>query len=535
MTAASADQATPAPLPRRAAATVLGRRARALSARAPFLVSVAAGMLGFAWMAWLGWRRAEGLATNAFDQAYFQQLVWSIGHGGGFHSSFNPGDFLGLHFSPLLVMPAVIELAWPDARLLTLLQALALGAAVPAAYLLLRAVLGRARGATWLALALAAPLPIWPVMQQQVRADFHTEALALPLELLAGWAGLTRRPGLMFALAAVALLAKEDQVYPVAIIGLLVAARAPGRLRVGRRPVAGPRRLGLVLVALAITWGIAVFGIVKPFLRAGVTYDTDRYYAWLGGGPGVVNTFLTRTDEVVAALTRPAGWIVVAWLVLGVGGLALLRPRWLLLVTPPLVAHLLSRQGPQHDVLLQYGLLLVVPVVVAAALGGRRLLALIGRWGRRWARWRASRRTPPAVPDRRPTGGVAHRRLLAVIAAPALVAALQAGSVPPFSSHELGFWSRPATVDQLRAVAARVPEDATLSVDWGLASAVASRPSLRLLPYEDPGAWVLVDEHPYVTGYFRWADRPAFEAALERSGRPLIVDDGRFRLWGPVP
>ncbi len=364
-------------------AGIARRRTAALTGSLPLLVAVVAGIGGSAWMAWLGWRRAEALTTNAYDQAYFQQLVWSIGHGHGFHSSFNPGDFLGLHFSPLLVVPAFLELAWPDARLLTLLQAAALGAAAPAAFLLVRAVLGRSRAAAWLAISLAAPLPIWPVMQQQVRAGFHTEALALPLVLLAGWAGLTRRTALMFAAALLALLAKEDQVFPVAVIGLLVAARAPGRLR------ARPRRDGLLLVGVAVAWGIVVFGLVKPFLRAGVTYDTDVYYAWLGGGLGIVDALFARTDAVAAALTRPAGWIVAAWLVAGLGGLGLLRPRWLLLVVPPLVAHLLSTQGPQHDVLLQYGLLLIVPAVVAAALGGRRLLALLAGTGRR-ARQRTS-------------------------------------------------------------------------------------------------------------------------------------------------
>jgi Predicted membrane protein (DUF2079) len=545
MTAGSARRAASAASLRPATAL---SRARARAMPIPFLLSAAAGFAGFAWMAWLGWRRAEGLATNAFDQAYFQQLVWSIGHGHGFHSSFNPGDFLGLHFSPLLIVPAVVEVAWPDARVLTILQAVALGATAPAAFLLIRAVLGPGRGAAWLAMALATPLPIWPIMQQQVRADFHTEALALPLELLAGWAGLTRRTGLMFALAAVALLAKEDQVYPVAVIGLLVAARAPGRLlapgrpptggpwRPGARLRTGPRRNGLVLASLAITWGIAVFGVVKPFFRAGATYDTDRYYAWLGGGLGVVNTLIDRTDVIGAALTRPAGWIVVAWLMAGLGGLALLRPRWLALVLPPLVAHLLSTQGPQHDVLQQYGLLLVVPAVVAAALGGRRSLALLGRWRRRWARSRAGRGSAPAS-DHGPNGRLRAGRpwAFAIFAAPALVAAVVAGSVPPFSGLEPGFWDRPAAIDQLRAVAARVPEDAVLSVDWDLASAVASRPSLELLPYDDPAAWVLVDQHPYVTGYFRWADRDALADALEVSGRPLLVDDGRFRLWGPVP
>ncbi|MEJ7696359.1 MAG: DUF2079 domain-containing protein [Candidatus Limnocylindrales bacterium] len=66
---------------------------------------------------------------------------WSVSQGYGFRSSFNPGDFLGLHFSPLLVVPAALQVVWPDARLLSLLQVIALGLAVPAAFLFVRAVL----------------------------------------------------------------------------------------------------------------------------------------------------------------------------------------------------------------------------------------------------------------------------------------------------------------------------------------------------------------------------------------------------------
>lgn len=502
--------------------------AAAWSRALPFMLVAAAGLAGFAWMAILGLRKADGLATSAFDQAYFQQLVWSIGSGRGFHSSFNPGDFLGLHFSPLLVVPAVVEVAWSDARVLTLLQAAALGASAPAAFLFLRAVLGRARRASWLAAALAAPLPIWPIMQQQIRADFHTEALALPLVLLAGWAGLTRRSALMFCAAAVALLAKEDQVYPVAVIGLLVAARAPGRLR------ARPRRAGLLLVGAAVAWGVAVFGIVKPLFRAGVTYDTDSYYAWLGGGLGVLRVPFERTDELIAVLSRPAGWIVALWLVLGLGGLGFLRPRWLLLLVPPLIVHLLSSQIPQQQIVLQYGLLLVVPALVGAGLGGRRLLTIFAAWRRRGRR-------RPATPDatgRSATAPGPRRKgrvwPLVLFVVPALVAAVQAGAVPPFSDVQRGFWERPAAIDRLRAVAALAPDDAVLSVDWGLASAVASRPHLEVLPFDAAGAYILVDRQPFVTGRFPWTDRAAFIARIESSDRPLLRDDGRFRLWGPL-
>lgn len=508
-----------------------GRRGPETGSWPALLVTLAAGG-GSAWWAYLSLRRADGLATAAFDQAYFQQLVWSVANGSGLRSSFNPGDFLGLHFSPILVLPAALQALWPDARLLSLLQVAALGLAVAAAFLFLRAVLHPSRLAGWVAAALTVPLIVSPIYQQQLRADFHPEALALPLVLLAGWAGLTRRPVVLYVAALIALTAKEDQVYSVAVMGLLVAARGAGSWR------HGARRHGLALVAMAAGWAVAVFGVVKPALRAGVTYDTDGYYAWLGQGLDIARVPFEQTDALIEALTRPAGWLVVGWLIVSMGGLALVRPRWLLLVGPPLVAHLLSRQIPQQQVALQYGLLLVVPALVASGLGARRLLAHVaGRQRRRRCRFRSAparplRRAPHRLARRVPAG-LALTLALALVPAMGLGAAIAAGSVPPFSSVQARFWDRPAAIDRVRAIAASVPHDAPLATDWGMASALAGRPRILVLSALTDDAYVLLDADPWVSGSVPWATRTALIADLPTSGRTRLIDDGRFSLWSP--
>src|SRR5258708_1357222 len=119
---------------------------------------------------------SDGRLLPAYGTAFFQQVVWTRGPGGGFASGFFPASLLGLHMEPLLVVPALLERAWPDARLLGVLDAVALGAAAPAAYLFLDALLGRPGG--WLAAALAAPVPLWAETQWAAWAGFHTEALA---------------------------------------------------------------------------------------------------------------------------------------------------------------------------------------------------------------------------------------------------------------------------------------------------------------------------------------------------------------------
>ena len=87
-------------------------------------------------------RRAQALGLPAYDSAFFEQVVWNLGHGRGFSApGFYPADFLSLHFSPLLALPAFLELAWPDPRLLILLHALALAVSAPAAFLFATVIL----------------------------------------------------------------------------------------------------------------------------------------------------------------------------------------------------------------------------------------------------------------------------------------------------------------------------------------------------------------------------------------------------------
>lgn len=471
-----------------ALAATLGRAA----ARPSVLVGVA-GAVGLGWLGFMLLRRADGLAVGAYDLAFFQQVVWNAGHGAGFTSSFNEGGFLGLHFSPLLAVPVALELAWADARLLSLLHAAALAATGPATYLLLRAALRPSAAAPWLAAGLAIPLPFWLAMQEAARADFHTEALALPLALLAGWAGLSGRILPFWALAFAALLAREDQAYTVAVIGILVAARARGRL------FGTPRIHGVLACVVAAAWLPLTFGILMPVLRDGAALDTGGRYVWLSEADFA---------EVGLALVRQSGWLAAGGMVASVAALPLLAPRWALLALPPLAANLLSRHDPQPQLGLQYGLLLIVPLVVAAAMGGRRLLVV----------WRRQRHAP----------------LLLLAGGPAIGLALLLGSLPPALSADPIAFERAPALERLHAVIDAIPVSAPLAVDDNLASALASRPRISIVPEAPVDAYLLLDRQPLLAGHIDVTGRASLIDEVASTGRPLLADDGRFQVWGPV-
>jgi uncharacterized membrane protein len=435
--------------------------------------------------AWYGWvlvRRDGMLLARAYDQAFFQAVVWNAGHGGGFRSGYWPASFLGLHFSPLLAAPAAMELVWADPRLLSALHALAIAAMAPAAYLLLSAMLPPVPAARPLAAALAAGLPLSLLLQRAAIAGFHPEATGIVAALLAGWAGLRGRHASMAVLAVVALAAREDLAYALLVVALALAA-------LGRRPA------GLLLAAGAGVWAAVVVGAVMPALRAGTDSQLSGYYAWLP---------TASAAQVLSALAQPAGWLAALAAVVGLCGLPLLRPWWLLAALPPLLGDLLSRHDPQPALQLQYGLPLVVPLVVAAGFGARALLA---------SRWRIG------------------PRAAWLVGLPA-VAVVVLG--PPAARGWVPATPVPGALAAVRSCAAAVPAAAPLAADDAAASAVAARRRLVDLGAADDRAWLLVDRMGDQPGYVDRDRRARVLASLPGGRRRVGCAGPRFELWSAV-
>jgi uncharacterized membrane protein len=426
-----------------------------------------------AWYGSLLLARDAGLATFGYDQAFFQQLVWNLDHGHWFVSSFSPGSFLALHFEPLLALPALVELVWPDPRALSLLAAVSVAGLGPAAFLFLRALTGR----PGLAAALAAPLPLWPALQEAARAGFHPETMGVGLALVAGWAALRGRPLLCWCLAFLALGAKEDQAWNVLVIGLAVASQP------------ATRRVGLRLAGLSIVWGLMITGVVMPILRAGQHLDTDSYYGWLvGSSPGAI----------LDALTVSGGWLAVVVMVACAGGLPLLRPAWLALAAPPLLADLLSAHDPQSLLHLQYALPLVVPVLVAAAMAARN---------------------------------VHVGRLLPVLALPPAILALALGSLPPSHGANHEPFQRPPALARLEVCVRGLASDAPIAADDPLLATLSSRQNIRELTAGKPNDYLVIDREARLPGYVVLADR---NRVLSELNRLVLCDDGRFLVLGPT-
>jgi uncharacterized membrane protein len=450
----------------------------------PAVLPWAAALAAFLLVAWTLFERAAALEVPAYDTAFFEQVVWNLGHGRGFQSGYFSANFLGLHFEPLLVVPALLERIWPDTRLLSLLEAAGIALTAPAGYLFLRRLLGDRRGAQIASVALAAPLPLWLALQDAAGAGFHPESMALPLLLLAGWAGLRGRMAWCWILVAIAICAKEDQAYAVLVLGLLLVRR-------GSHP-----RHGAVMAGLAVAWAGVLELWLMPMLRGSVRSDIASYYAWLHHPTPAL---------LLQHLAAPAGWVGFAAIVASMAGLPLLRPGWLALAAPPLLGSLLSDHSPQPALHLQYGLPLVMPVFVAGGLGLERLLDT--------ERFRFLRSQPA----------------LAALCVPALLIGGLWG--PMVRGHPA---LAPSLLGQLDSCSAAIPASAPVATDDDVAAPLAARPWEVPLTWAGPSDWIVVDTEAKPPQYVDAQARTALLAHLAAGGRRLVCRQGRFEVWTPA-
>jgi len=452
-------------------------------------IPIAAAILGFAWTFHGTLQRLNGMASPAWDFAYDQQVVYNTWHGLGFYTSFARANFLGIHFEPVLFLLGAIEWVWPNPTVLLIASSAGLAATAPAAYLLFRAMLPSDRpDAGWLAVCLAAPIPFWAATQEAARDFFHPENMALALALLAAWAGIRGHRVLMWVLCLLVLTCKEDQVFTVGVIGLVM--RSYGAPAVKRR--------WRFIVYLAAAWFLVMILWIQSYIR-GPGYSDFVYYKWLFQHPA--------PSAVLAALFNPEALFVMAAVIVGMGGLQLLAPRWFALVIPPYAAEVLSGHTTERILQFHYVLLPLFPLVIAAAVGARTLLS--------------RRHVAPAF-------GVA-------IVLAALLIGFVFGRFPPAMNAENQFYSRPDSVAQLEQAIRVVPAGACVSSDPGLAVWLANRPQINDFPdMLSGGCYVVLDRNAYISGPTDPAVRQDARNALPASGRRVVYDDGRFQVWGPV-
>jgi uncharacterized membrane protein len=459
-------------------------------------VPLLAAAIGFTWMLHGMLQRAYGMTGEAWDLAYDQQVIWNVSQGHGFYSSFARADFLGIHLELIFGALAAVEKLWPSPTVLLIFSSAGLAAAAPAAYLFFRAVLPADRAESpWFAVALSAPIPFWAAIQEAARDFFHPENMALAFALLAAWAGIRGHRVAMWVLCVLTLMCKEDQVYTVGVIAIVMSAYGAPDVKKHWR----------FILYLAGAWFLIGTGIVQQHFRNG-GYTDFVYYRWL---VGLDPSHPLSPLAVGQALVRPEALAILAAIIASMFALPLLAPRWLILAIPPYLANVLSEHVPQNDLHLHYVLLLLFPLIVAGGFGARRLLVL------------QMRSIKPAT--------------ALVVILPALILGWGTGRFPPAQHAKPGLYDRPNSVAQLQTATSMIPSDAPVNADTGLTIWLANRHTINDFPDKlDGSSYVVLDQLTFLGYTTNAAQRQRAIDGLATSGRRLLFDDGRFQVWSPV-
>lgn len=468
-------------------------RIKAAASAWPASVLALSSLVAFAWILHTQLQRLYGLTAPVWDLGQGQQLIWSLATGHGWTSSFELGhNFLGVHIELVFLPIAAVELLWPNPSVPLVFSAMGLAATAPAAFLMLRALLPERPASMWLALALAAPMPFWASTQEAARDQFHPENMALALAMLAAWAGLRRRPWLFWALVIAVVSCKEDQTYTAFVVGFLIWSRGAPTMR----------QHGRAVMIFAVAW-LLIGSAIQELIRGPGTSPVLSYYAWI---------YEHQRNYFFVAVSRPDPWLALAGLLVGLLGLPLLAPRWLLFALPPLAANLLSSHDPQERLQLHYALLIMFPLILAAGFGARRLL------------------DQPAFPAWRLPAPA-----LVVFAVPALLIGFAAGGLPPALGAEQWLYERPPAVDRLLSATAVIPRGAPVYADDGAAVWLTDRTQIWILyDHPQPDHYVVIDRLAWGHRGDPVANRADAIALMSATGRRLLVDDGRFQVWSPA-
>jgi len=165
--------------------------------------------------------RYYAFEATGWDLGIFMQVMWNTVHGRLFYYTYElsvvpSGNFLALHFSPILLLVAPFYALFPRAETLLILQSSALGFGAIPLYLLAKKVLNQ----RLIALTLATVYLLYPPLQGINWFDFHPEAFLVPLLLLVYYAVESNNIGLLYA--SVALSLSVDEYAPVIVASVLI-------------------------------------------------------------------------------------------------------------------------------------------------------------------------------------------------------------------------------------------------------------------------------------------------------------------------
>lgn len=407
----------------------------------PYGVLLISGTIFLLLLAVLRYRSLD----TGYDLGIFNQVVWNLAHGRIWQTTlvFETNGYYD-HFEPILVLLVPFYWLRPNADVLLVLQAIALGLGSLPIYLYAWQRLHSVR----IALLLAALYLVMPALHNANLYDFH-EMSFLPVLLGFTLYGLLRgQRRVVFIFLGLALLVKEDVAVTALAVGLYILLLKPSGFR---------RRDGLLIVGLAALWMVLVLKVFYPALTRGMPYPfVGRRYSWLADTPeGALRALVTQPGQILSALVTPQKLLFLVRLLSPLLFLPLLGWPVVGLAAPILFYLMLSSYEPQWSIRSYYNPPLL-PILFFA------LIQTFYRW-RTTARGRQLTRVA----------------LLGIIVATSIAYRLDAPG-PGGRSFKPDNFRITAADQAVYALIEQLPEDASVSSAWLLLPQLSGRKQIYL-------------------------------------------------------
>lgn len=266
------------------------------------------------------------LHHNGWDLGIYLQIIYNTIHGRFFQYSFRTANFLGDHFSPILIFLSplgLLKITWP----ILAVQAFALSGAVVVLYLLSRQISKN----RLLSLLLTLSFAFNPYTLQITNFDFHPDIL-FPL----------------FSFSIVYTLLKKKYLSAYLLFFLLMATREDSFLLVPPLFVVAfiklrEKKFAVVTLASAFSYFLLVNLVVMPMIRGPHGAPITEHYSYLGEDAGhIIANALKNPFLVVSVLWAHDSLGTLLKFFSSSGFIALLNPLILASSLPIFLSHLLS-------------------------------------------------------------------------------------------------------------------------------------------------------------------------------------------------
>ena len=447
-------------------------------ARRYFIYVVVAMVVAAAILSILAIQRYRSYYGGRFDMGNMVQAVYNTAHGHFLQITTADGagkqvSRLGSHVDPILAVFAIPWLVWPSPIMLLVAQAAIVALAAWPAYRLGLRVLGDARAAFFLSLALL----LYPPLQYAVLNEFHPVTLAIPFLLFAFVfidEGHWWRAVPFLVLAA---LCKEEIPAVIAVMGAYFALR-----KRSWRP--------LILTAVAAAYFVVAVKVVLPHYSPGGSPFLSRY-ADLGSSVGGIGANVVLKPGVTLghlfAWSNLRYWFQLLW---PFGFSSLLSPLTTLIAAPEYLLNALASNGYQRSYEFHYVAGEVPFVFAGAVLGVARARDWLARSGRRTRR--SSKRA----------SSVSIVTLATVVLGTAVLANFLLGPLPfslPGAHYSGRSYAVTGHAKVLDMALKMIPAGATVSTENDAGSHLSARRVVYTFPSINNAQWVIVDQkNPFV-------------------------------------